>query len=254
MIDLHAHVLPEIDDGPQDLDAAVALVRRAAEAGTRQIVATSHVSTRYPNSADEIGACVAKLREALSAENVDVAIVAGAELSLNRARELDEAELARLRLGDGPYLLVESPLHPAVGDFEWMIDQLAGAHRIALAHPERCPAFQRDPGRLIRLVSRGAICSITAGALRGDFGRDVRRFTTWLFEEGLVHNVASDTHDLAGRRPEVLQPLAEAEKELPGLRDHVEWLTETVPAAILAGDAIGSPARLAKARRPWWRR
>ncbi len=141
-----------------------------------------------------------------------------------------------------------------MGDFEWMIDQLATEHRVALAHPERCPAFQRDPQRLIRLVTRGAICSITAGALRGDFGRDVKRFTTWMFEQGLVHNVASDTHDLAGRRPEVLQPLAAAEKELPGLGDQVEWLTETVPAAVLSGGPIGSPARLEKTRRGWWRR
>src|SRR2546429_269699 len=84
------------------------------------------------------------------------------------------------RLGHGPYLLVESPLNPAVGDFEWMIDRLFSEHRIALAHPERCPTFQRNPERLIRLVSKGAICSVTAGAIRGDFGRDVKRFTAWL--------------------------------------------------------------------------
>lgn len=254
MIDLHAHVLPGIDDGPGDLDAALALVRAAAAAGTRRIVTTSHVSSRYPNSAAEIDACVRVLREALAANDIDVELAAGAEVSLSRAQQLDPSELERLRLGDGPYLLVESPLNPAVGDFEWMIEDLARTHRIVLAHPERCPAFQRDPDRLVRLVARGAISSITAGALSGRFGKDVRQFTIWLFEQGLVHNVASDTHDLGSRGPEVLALLAAAEKELPGLNEQVSWLTDAVPAAVLAGEPVGTPALLPRARRTWWRR
>jgi protein-tyrosine phosphatase len=254
VIDLHTHVLPGIDDGPEDVAAAVALVRAASAAGTNRIVATSHVSRRYPNSATEIGRTVEEMRRVLADEAIDVELIAGAEVSLARAQEIDEAELKRLRLGGGPYLLVESPLNPAIGDFEWMIASLAESHRIALAHPERCPAFQRDPDRLVRLVARGAICSITAGAVRGDFGRDVKRFTLWLFERGLVHNVASDTHDLAGRRPEVLEPLAGAEKDLPGVGELVSWLTETVPAAVLAGEPVGTPPHLRRSRRAWRRR
>ena len=254
MIDLHAHVLPGIDDGPEDEVAAVALLRAASAAGTRTVVTTSHASRRFPNSAAEIGDGVRRMREVLSAEGIDVELIPGAEVSLQRVQQLEADELERLRLGDGPYLLVESPLNPAIGDFEWMVDSLADSHRIALAHPERCPAFQRDPDRLIRLVARGAICSITAGALHGNFGRDVKRFTLWLFEHGLVHNVASDTHDLAGRRPEVLDLLADAERDLPGLGEQVSWLTETVPAAVLAGKPIGTPARLQRGRRSWWRR
>jgi protein-tyrosine phosphatase len=253
MIDLHAHVLPGIDDGPRDLEAAIALVRAAAVAGTRQIVATSHVSERYPTSADEIDAAVAGLREALAADGVDVGVIAGAELALDRAPDLDDVELDRLRLGEGPYLMVESPLSAAVGDFDSMIIGLARTHRIVLAHPERCPAFRRNPERLMRLVARGAVCSITAGALGGRFGRDVRRFTIWLFEQGLVHNVASDTHDLGARRPEVLAFLADAERDLPGLREHVPWLTETVPAAVLAGKPIRTPPRLRLRRTFPWR-
>lgn len=254
MIDLHAHVLPGLDDGPEDLDAAKALVRAAVAAGTQRIVATSHVSNRYPTSAAEIDAGVAILNRALSDDGVDVELIAGAEVALERAQRLEDTELAKLRLGEGPYLLVESPLSPAVGDFEWMIDELARTYRIALAHPERCPAFQRNPDRLVRLVARGAICSITAGAVRGRFGRDVQRFTVWLFERGMVHNVASDTHDLAGRRPEVLELLAAAEKDLPGLGQEVEWLTDTVPAAVLAGEAIGTPRPLGRVRRSRFRR
>ena len=254
MIDLHAHVLPGIDDGPDDVADAVALVRAASVAGTRQIVATSHVSRRFPNSAAEIAVRLEQTRAALAAEAIDVELISGAEVSLGRAAELDESELERLRLGSGPYLLLESPLNPAVGDFELIVDSLAESHQIALAHPERCPAFRRDPGRLVRLVARGALCSVTAGALRGDFGREIKRFTLWLFEQGLIHNVASDAHDLGARRPEVLEVLAGAEPELPGLGEEITWFTETVPAAVLAGEPVGSPPRLQHVRRSWWRR
>jgi len=41
-IDLHTHILPGLDDGPADLDSAVALARDLAARGFRTVVATPH--------------------------------------------------------------------------------------------------------------------------------------------------------------------------------------------------------------------
>ena len=65
---------------------------------------------------------------------------------------------------------------------------------------ERCPAFLTDREVLERLVTGGALCSITASALTGRFGRDVKRFALDLVADGMVHNAASDAHGPSLRR------------------------------------------------------
>lgn len=234
MIDLHCHVLPGIDDGPSTIEDSVAMVRAAAAAGTRTIVATPHVSRRYPNDAETISRLVAKLNAQLIAEGVAVQIRAGAEVSMTHTVELNAAELPRLRLGGGPWLLVEPPLTPFASSLDViLLDLQRRSGQILLAHPERCPAFHRDPQMLRSLVDAGVLTSITASSLVGRFGAEVRRFALELAQEEMIHNVASDAHDCEGRGPGMT-----AELEQAGLGPLAGWLTQAVPAAILGGEVI----------------
>jgi protein-tyrosine phosphatase len=236
MIDLHAHVLPGIDDGPPDLDAALALLSAMAEGGVRTVVATPHVSELYPNGPEEIRAALATVRQAVTARGLEIEVLAGAEVTIEAACALPDEELRALCLAGGPSLLVESPLSPSAGDFDPLLASLRErGFSLVLAHPERSPAFQREPRRLLDLVAAGDLCSVTAGAMSGRFGRTARRFTIDLLREGFVHDVASDAHDLAGRPPGLLAGFAALESELPGIAAHARWHTEEVPAAILAG-------------------
>ena len=117
MIDLHYHVLPGIDDGPRTMADSVALAAAAAAGATRTIVATPHISSQWPdNRAATISAAVDELNAHPRRAGVPVEVVAGAEVALSRAAELDACELEALRLGGGPWLLVECPLKtPAPG-------------------------------------------------------------------------------------------------------------------------------------------
>jgi protein-tyrosine phosphatase len=249
-IDLHAHLLPGIDDGPPDMEASLALARTASADGTEAIVATPHVSDVYPNRAGDVARGVAAVRDELRAAGVELRVVAGAEIALPQVPQLDDSELAALALGGGPYLLIESPLSSAAGDFELIIDDLLRrGHRLVLAHPERCPAFQRQPDRLRRLAVGGVLCSVTASALTGRFGGRVRDFTLRLFEDQLVHNVASDAHDAEHRSPVLRGCLAAAERDAPGILALEEWLVEEAPAAILAGEPVGFAPPLPRPRR-----
>jgi protein-tyrosine phosphatase len=248
VIDLHVHVLPGVDDGPERVEDAVALVAAAAAAGTRRMAATSHVSDRYPNRSAELAAARMELEAALASAGVGVAIACGAEIALPQLAQLPEPELDALALGGGAYLLVESPLEPSVGDVEGpLLELLAAGRRIVLAHPERSPAFQRDPRLLGALSARGVYTSVTAAAFTGRFGKTVRRFAERMLAEGLVHNVASDGHDLRSRSPVMAEGL-EAVTAAAGAA-HARWLTEVVPAAILDGRAVPAPPPRTAARR-----
>ena len=259
MIDLHLHVLPGVDDGPATVGDAVALAEAAAAQGTTTVVATSHVSDRYPNRAEGLAAARAELEAALAERGIALDVVSGAELAIPQIAELGDDELRALSLGGNGTLLVEAPLSAAVSDPEPVLRNLqARGHRVVLAHPERSPVFLSDPGRLTAAVAEGALCSITASSLNGRFGSTVQRFAIRLLEEGLVHDVASDAHDLSGRRPEVLSELERAEEHVPGLAGLVPWLTEEAPQAILAGERVlpppALPPRPEPPRRRWWQR
>lgn len=234
MVDLHCHVLAGIDDGPQTIDGSVAIARAAAAAGVRTIVATPHVSRRYPNQAETIGKLVGELNERLAAEALEIRIAPGAEVALTQAIDLTAEQLSALGLGGGPWLLVEPPLTPVASSLDALLLGLQRrGHRIVLAHPERCPAFHGDPQMIGSLVRAGMITSITAGSLVGRFGSEVRRFALQLAQEDMIHNVASDAHDDARRPPGIM-----AELDQSGLGPLAQWLTEEVPGAILAGEEI----------------
>jgi protein-tyrosine phosphatase len=122
---------------------------------------------------------------------------------------------------------------------EGAVDSLADRRFDAvLAHPERCPLFQRDPDRLARLVDRGVMCSITAGSMTGRFGDTVRSFTIEMLRNGWVHDVASDAHDHLHRPPGLTAGFGALEPEIPGLERQAPWYTVTAPVAILAGNPL----------------
>ncbi len=258
MIDLHTHVLPGIDDGPETIEDSVELARAAVAAGTRTLIATPHVSWAYPNDANTIGERVDELRARLDAEGIALELRAGAELAMTRLVDMDAEELQPLGLGGGNWLLVEPPFSPTITGLAPLIYELQRQGReILLAHPERCPAFHREPETLRELVNRGVLTSVTAGSLVGRFGGEVRRFALRMAREHLIHNVASDTHDPVRRPPGIATELRKS-----GLGPLEAWLTEEVPAAILSGvSGAEIPPRpevelpgVETVRSTWWRR
>ncbi|HKP89649.1 MAG TPA: CpsB/CapC family capsule biosynthesis tyrosine phosphatase [Thermoleophilaceae bacterium] len=236
MIDLHTHVLPGLDDGPADLDGSIAMLRSAAAAGTETVVATPHVREDYLEGPEAIGPAVVRVQDAAAAEGLELGIVAGAEVAATMLMDLDESALDRLCLGEGRYILVESPYHHLPIHFaDSVFDlQLRGYHPV-LAHPERCVAFIDNRALLAEILERGVHTSITAGSMTGQFGGRVREITAWLFAEGFVSNVASDAHDALKRPPGLRRGFDALDEVLPGLAGQAAWYTREAPAAMLAG-------------------
>lgn len=256
MIDLHFHALPGLDDGPASVSEAVALVGAAAAQGTHTVVATPHIDFRHDVTLRGIFEAARTLHAALVREHVRVRLLIGGEIAPARIGELGEPSLAALRLGGGSHLLVECPHRGEESgpSLEVLVDHLQRrGHGVLLAHPERCALFLADRERLRRLVADGALCAITAAALSGGFGGEPRDLALWLLEEGLAHVVCSDAHDLDRRPPGVREGLGAAAGALSGMDALVPWLTEQVPAALLAGrelpPAPSRPRREARRRR-----
>lgn len=242
MIDLHAHILPGIDDGPATTEAALDMARAATAAGTRAIATTSHISN-FGVRPDVLGPARDALAARLAEEGIELELLAGGEIAPDRLPELDDDALRLVALGGGPYVLLECPFSPVGTSMEMMVADL---HRrgfgVLLGHPERSPTFQRDPARLASLVERGALAQITTGSLTGRFGEIPRRAAEAMLQQGLVHVLASDAHDAVHRGPDL--------HAADGVLDpaHAEWMTAAVPAAIVGGGPLPERPPLRRAR------
>ncbi|HSJ73039.1 MAG TPA: CpsB/CapC family capsule biosynthesis tyrosine phosphatase, partial [Miltoncostaeaceae bacterium] len=142
MIDLHAHLLPGLDDGPGSPAAAVEMARAAHEAGIRTVVCTPHMSERYPTEPGAVVQGVGLLAEALEAADVPLEVLPGGEIALPHLARLGDEELRTASVGGaGRWLLLEMPfqswpltLPKLLADLE-----LRGYGAI-IAHPERAEA------------------------------------------------------------------------------------------------------------------
>jgi protein-tyrosine phosphatase len=237
MIDLHAHILPGLDDGPRSLDEAVAMAEVAVAAGTHAMTTTSHINHLFGLTPTDLAEKRTNLAARLAEEGLELELLPGGEIAPDRLPDLDDATLHGLALGGGRYVLLECPFMPRPDMDELVADLQERGFDVLLAHPERSPTFMDDPTRLADLVGQGALAQITTGSLAGDFGEAARHAAATMLRHDLVHVLASDAHDAFHRPPD----LRAAGHELDAAQH--EWMTEAVPAAILAGRPIPDRVR-----------
>src|SRR4030081_2494816 len=143
---------------------ALAMAGAFVASGTIALVATPHIDHIWRVRPQLITQRAAALREALAVEGIELQISTGAEIALSRVAALTASGLSSLRLGDGPYLLLECPLTPVAGDFDELLLRIRSrGESIVLAHPERSPLFQQEPERLARPVDPGVPCPPAPG-------------------------------------------------------------------------------------------
>ena len=248
MIDLHVHILPGIDDGPRTLDESLGIACSAVDDGIEVVAATPHVRDDYPTTPDELERLVAVVRDALTGAYIPLDVRPGGEIALERLPSMREDDLRRFGLGGNPrYLLLEFPYYGwplALGQQIFALT-VKGVTPI-LAHPERNADVQDAPERLRPFVDQGARVQLTAGSFDGRAGAKARAAAFELLDRGLAHIVASDAHT-----PDVRAAGLSSAVRSIGDDELGRWLTETAPAAVLAGSPF--PGRPDERRRRAWR-
>jgi protein-tyrosine phosphatase len=256
-VDIHAHVLPGIDDGPSQVDDAMAMLRAAAGCGIATIVSTPHLRSDFPDvNVHELGGRCAELQARLAGEALGLELACGAEAALVWAIDASEEELRLASYGQrGTDLLIETPLTTTAGLETLLYELQVRGFRITLGHPERSREFQRDSSPLTELVRRGILLQVNADTLLGDARRSTTcRLGVRLCLEGLVHAIASDAHRAESWRPVTRLPEAiEAAAALVGA-ERARWMATDAPAAIIAGTELPEAPPVVARRRRSWRR
>lgn len=265
MIDLHCHMLPSIDDGAPDLEAALAMARLAVADGIQTVACTPHIYPGlYENTAPGILAAVAAFKERLAEAGLGLDVGHGADTHL--APDL----LAGLRSGRIPtlngtrYLLLEPPHHVAPPRLEESCFALTAAGYLPIiTHPERLTWVGEHYGRFPELARRGVWMQITSGSLTGRFGPDARYYAERMLDEGLVHILATDAHSPKHRPPALAEGRRAAERWV-GPEEAARLvldrpraiLDDADPSKILPPPGLKDPGggRAGEGRPPLWRR
>ncbi|QHT61923.1 tyrosine protein phosphatase [Paenibacillus lycopersici] len=206
MIDMHCHLLPGLDDGPDHLEEAVELARRAAYDGVTAIIATPHYRPgAYETDAGRIRREAENMNAELRKRRIPLIVQPGQEIRVydNLVADLEAGRL--LPLGKSAYVLLELPSSRIPLRIEDMLHELriAGWTPI-IAHPERNAQIAADPSQFERLADYGAMAQLTSHSLTGRFGKAVKSAALELCRRNLVQTIASDAHNATTRPYELL--------------------------------------------------
>ena len=229
MVDIHCHILPEIDDGAQDIEEAVEMGRIAFLDGITTIIATPHVK-EAPCPVGQIESLVALLNSRLAAQDIPVKILCGADVSAM----LDVTLMQGYTLHQTHYILIEFP-HAFLpkNSREIVFKMRLNGYCPIMTHPERNVSVINDPRLLFELCQTGMLVQVTADSLAGTFGVDIQECACYLLKKGVVDFIATDAHSSRYRKP-VLSEGLEVAGRIIGKAKAMELVTVN-PAMLLKG-------------------
>jgi protein-tyrosine phosphatase len=200
--ELHFHLLPGVDDGPQTMDEALELARLAVADGTATVVATPHANRV---DLDELPGRVAEVQARLREAGIPLEVRCGAELAWADVARASGGQLASVAHGPPGerWVLLEAPL-PGGGagpagareDFSAAAADLrARGFAVLVGHPERVPSLLSDGAAPLHAeLAAGSLLQLNATSIVGAHGEAIRRSALQLARDGLAAVVASDAH------------------------------------------------------------
>ena len=246
MIDIHAHILPGVDDGSPSLESSLEMAELAVESGVHTIIATPHCN--LPQELDEGGGLNSAgvhrrtdtLNSTLSQEGVPLRIYPGMEIfgMKETAKRLRAGTLCTL--AGSRYPLIEFPF---VDYAEEATEILESVLRLGLrpivAHPERYRYTQSHPQLLNLWMDMGCLLQINRGSLLGRFGEREEALSHAMVGRGFAAFVASDAHTSVVRTPWMRDVWELLSREYSP--ETAQALLEGNPARVLQNQEINIP-------------
>lgn len=201
MIDMHSHILWDVDDGPSTLEETLELLESAVNEGISQIISTSHFNHPYYHANyDVINNQINILQQIIIENNIPLTIHSGHEVRLSDNIISNYHSKKIHTLANSNYLLLELPTETVPFYTEFVLnDLLKEGITPIIAHPERNRAIADQPQKLTKLIRCGALAQITAGSLAGHFGKNMQNLSLDLVKANLIHTYGSDVHNVTSR-------------------------------------------------------
>ena len=230
LTDFHSHILPGIDDGSPSAEVSVAMLQAAAEQGVRHVVATPHFYAQH-HKPEKFLAKRAESEQLLRQELVKhpelPRVSVGAEV-LYFSGIADSPILSQLTIAGTNYILIELPMPPwsdrVYKDLEniWRKQDLIPV----IAHIDRYLSLWNTGSILRRLSELPVLVQANAEFF---LRRSTRRLAFRMLEQGRIHLLGSDCHNMTDRKPNMGEAIALLQKKFgTGILDHIRYFEREI--------------------------
>jgi len=242
MIDIHAHILPGMDDGAEDLQDTLEMARMAVENGTMVMVATPHCNLPgiYDNYYDEnYIETFRRVKRALQEHEIPLTLLPGLEVFATP----DLPELIREGLiqtiNGSRYLLLEFPFEEESEYVNAILDDVMKMGLCpVVAHAERYEFVQKGPGIVDQWKEKGILIQVNKASLMGKFGRAAYHAAHLMMRRFQVDVIASDCHRPYMRTPMMEDVYLSLARKYPEV--YLAALFEENPEKICRNEAVTS--------------
>lgn len=197
MVDLHSHLIWDIDDGSKSKEMTINMLRQAVKSGTRKLVLTPHyLPGYYTEPIDKVKERVKEIEALLKEENINLEVYVGQEVyfTTNILENLNEGLIGTIN--NSRYMLIEFNMKnfsvKEVTETLYEL-QLKGITPI-IAHPERYHIFIKNPSLINEFIKEGYLFQLNSGSLAGDFGKDVKKIAETYVKNKIYSFIGSDAH------------------------------------------------------------
>lgn len=206
MVDLHTHVLANIDDGASSYEESVSMLKVMCQNGVKYTVATPHFDFSSQNSEEFIekrNISLEKTKELLKEYDIDVKLLSGCELMFTP--QLANENLDQFTIENTDYVLVElSTRYDDPTVLQTFDSLLANGFIPILAHVERYSYLISNSERLVEMINKGVLIQVNTKSLNSK----KYPFIKAMFKHNLVHLIGSDCHNMSNRYPDLRKGLA----------------------------------------------
>ena len=214
MIDVHTHILYDVDDGSDTLEESIAILKKAIRSGVTDIILTPHYTDKSEYDKSKVDSAFKVLKEKVNELNLDVKLYLGNEIAVygNINEILSDENVSTL--AGSKYMLIEFPMST---DVSYVIDTIyeikLKGYIPVIAHPERCECFKKNEKLIEEAVNHGALLQCNTGSIIEQYGKTAKRIVTKLLKEHLVTFLATDEkREKNSRYDELLRVEVEVEK------------------------------------------
>lgn len=195
-VDIHSHLLPDIDDGAKDLNNSIELISKMSSYGIKNFITTPHILGEvYPNSSETIKKQLKKVKLELVKRNLnDVSIHAAAEYMMDEKflTLLEKDDI--LTLKDNVILVEMSYFSSPLNLFDILFEIQLKGYKPILAHPERYNFYHNDFQKYYKLKQAGCLFQLNLLSLTEHYGKHVQKISYQLLKENMYDFVGTDTH------------------------------------------------------------
>lgn len=196
MIDVHTHIIPNIDDGSKSVEETFKLIQEAEEAGFTDIILTPHYITNYYETpGSEVKFWTESLQNIINQKGIEIKLHSGMEIYI--FEEL--GELLRngqiITLANSNYVLIEFPMNTTMRNVEQILFIVRNmGYKVIIAHPERYKCIQDNTEYAMQLVEEGCLLQANYGSIVDIYGKEAKKTLKQLLKMDLISFLGTDTH------------------------------------------------------------